>query len=109
MTIGDFNNTVLIPSQTQPVLVDFWADWCDPCKLLEPILDELHAEAPDQWSLVKIDIDQSPELKAQFDIMGVPAIRIFSKGEMIAKFNGLMWKKDMGRWINDQLSIINYQ
>ncbi len=105
MTLSEFENTVINLSQSRPVIVDFWAGWCDPCKILEPILDELASENTDQWSLVKIDIDQSPELKQKFDIMGVPAIRIFSKGEMIAKFNGLMWKKEMGRWVSDQLSL----
>lgn len=105
MTIAEFETSVLQESENKPVLVDFWADWCDPCKLLEPILDELNGENPGQWSLVKIDIDQSPELREKFDIMGVPAIRIFSKGELIAKFNGLMWKKDMGRWIESNLRI----
>jgi len=103
MTPEQFEQSVTLPSYTKPILVDFWADWCDPCKLLEPILDELATENHDHWSLVKIDIDASPELKEQFDIMGVPAIRIFSKGEMIAKFNGLMWKKDMGRWIEGEI------
>jgi len=107
MTHEEFQNTVIQPSFNKPVLVDFWADWCDPCKILEPILDELAKENSDSWSLVKIDTDGSKEVAAQFDIMGVPAIRIFWNGELIAKYNGLMWKKEMGKWILDQLGITN--
>jgi len=70
MTPEEFQNTVIQPSFTKPVLVDFWADWCDPCKILEPILDELAIENSDIWSLVKIDTDASREVAAQFDIMG---------------------------------------
>jgi thioredoxin len=103
MTLETFQNTVIKQSYEKPVLVDFWAAWCDPCKLLEPILDELLSENENTWELAKIDVDESKEIAAIYDIMGVPAIRIFSKGEIIAKFNGLMWKKDMGRWIVEQL------
>jgi thioredoxin len=105
MTTEEFEETIIKPSFVKPVLVDFWADWCDPCKLLEPILDGLASENNSAWQLEKIDIDQSPELKERFDIMGVPAIRIFSKGEVIGKFNGLMWKKEMGRWIEEALKL----
>jgi len=105
MTLEIFEEIVIKPSFEKPVLVDFWADWCDPCKMLEPILDELVSESDNNWDLVKIDVDQSTEVAAKFDIMGVPAIRIFSKGELIAKFNGLMWKKDMGRWIDENLKL----
>jgi thioredoxin len=104
MEMTSFEETVIAPSFQKPVLVDFWADWCDPCKMLEPILDELAAENTDNWKLEKIDVDDSADVAARYDIMGVPAIRIFSKGEVIAKFNGLMWKKDMGRWIHEQLA-----
>jgi len=107
MTLEEFENTVIAPSFSIPVLVDFWADWCDPCKILEPILDELATENNNAWSLVKIDTDASKDIAAKYDIMGVPALRIFHKGEVIAKFNGLMWKKDMGRWIGEQLIISN--
>jgi thioredoxin len=99
MTLENFEDTVIKPSHSKPVVVDFWADWCDPCKLLEPILDELAYENENEWVLIKIDIEESPELKERFDIMGVPATIIFHKGEIIGRYNGLMWKKDMGRWI----------
>jgi len=107
MSPEEFQNTVIQPSYTKPILVDFWADWCDPCKILEPILDELASESRDSWSLVKIDTDASKEIASQFNIMGVPAIRIFRNGELIAKYNGLMWKKEMGKWIENQLGIKN--
>jgi len=99
-----FQKTVISASFTRPIVVDFWADWCDPCKILEPILDELKNENNNKWVLVKIDTDVSKEIASAYDIMGVPAIRIFWKGEIIGKYNGLMWKKDMGRWIEEAIN-----
>ncbi len=104
MTPENFQETVIKPSFTKPILVDFWATWCDPCKILEPILDELASENNDSYILVKIDTDESKEIASEYDIMGVPAIRIFWQGEIIAKYNGLMWKKDMGRWIDEMIN-----
>jgi thioredoxin len=101
--MSDFQLNVIEESKRRPVLADFWAPWCDPCLLLNPILTELEQENDGQWKLVKVNIDEEKEVAESYHIKGVPAVRIFFNGEIIAAYNGLMWKKDFARWIHDQL------
>jgi putative thioredoxin len=104
ISLEDFNKQVLEESYNQPIIVDFWAPWCDPCLLLEPIMNELAEENAGKWKLVKINIDESISIAEQYHIRSVPTVSIFYKGAICAKYNGLMWKKDFGRWIDDALS-----
>jgi putative thioredoxin len=91
-------------SYTEPLIVDFWAPWCEPCLILEPILDELASENTNRWQLVKINIDEEIELAEHFSIRCVPTTCIFYKGKLLAKYNGLMWKKQFGEWIEKEMS-----
>lgn len=100
----NFEKEVIAPSWQQPVVVDFWAGWCEPCLMLEPIITELATENTNKWKLVKLNTDQQQDVAEQYLIRGIPAIRIFSQGKIIASFNGLMWKKDLGRWIDEAIA-----
>ncbi|RYD78649.1 MAG: thioredoxin [Sphingobacteriales bacterium] len=104
MTLDNFTEMVLEKSQTVPVVVDFWAPWCDPCLLLEPILTELEQENNGQWKLIKINIDESISVAEKYHIRSVPTVCVFHNGEIAAKYNGLMWKKEFGRWIDNAIS-----
>ena len=67
----------------KPVLVDFWATWCYPCKVQGPVVEELASEVGDKLKVVKVDVDMSPATASQYNIMSIPTLAIFQKGEMV--------------------------
>lgn len=83
---ADFQKEVL--EATTPVMVDFWATWCGPCKMQAPILEELAAEKSD-LKICKIDVDENPDLAAQFQIMSIPTLMVFKNGKATATAVGL--------------------
>lgn len=101
--VKDFETQVIDASAQKPVIVDFWAGWCGPCVMLEPIITELAEENKDKWSFVKVNVDENEEIADRYNIRSIPAIRIFDNGEIIAHFNGLMYKKELNAWIEANL------
>jgi len=83
VTDQDFQELVVDYSQDKPVIVDFWAEWCGPCRMVAPILDKLAAEYGDQIRIAKVDTDANPGLGQAFRIMSIPTIMIFKKGHLI--------------------------
>ncbi len=88
---ADFQSRVL--DSSKPVLVDFFATWCGPCKTLAPVLDEVAAELKDTVDVVKVDIDQSPDLATRYGVMSVPTLAIFEKGELLRQVVGVQPKQ----------------
>lgn len=101
--IKDFSIDVLQASFSKPVLVDFWAEWCGPCRILGPILERLAAKNNDEWVLAKVNSDEHPELSAQYGIRSIPNVKLFYKGEVINEFVGALPEPAVSDWLKKNI------
>jgi thioredoxin 1 len=92
LTVGTSNFESDVLKSSQPVLVDFWAEWCGPCKMLAPVLDELAGELAGKAKVAKVDIDQHQELAVQFGIQSIPTLLVFKGGKVVGQTVGLKSK-----------------
>jgi thioredoxin 1 len=93
LTQENFAKEVL--QSPQPILVDFWAEWCGPCKMLAPILDELAAEYDGRVRIGKVDIDQYQNLAAEYGISAIPTLLLFQRGQVVDQLRGLRNRRDL--------------
>ncbi len=90
-----------IINQDKPVLVDFFAEWCGPCKMMSPILDDVKKRSGDQATIIKIDIDKNPQAASAFNVRGVPTLIIFKKGEVLWRKSGVVNAEELERLLKE--------
>lgn len=100
VTTDNFEREVIEGSRTRPVIVDFWAPWCQPCLVLGPILEKLVAEHNGEVVLAKVNVDDEQRLAAEFSIQGIPAVKAFRDGKLVLEFVGLLPEEHLRQFIN---------
>jgi len=95
---ADFEAEVL--KSKEPVLVDFWAEWCGPCRMIGPILEELAGPLASKLKIVKLNVDENPQTATKYGIMSIPTLMIFKNGEMASRQVGAAPRPKLEQWIN---------
>ena len=101
VTDSNFDSEVL--QSDKPVIVDFWAEWCGPCKQLSPVIDELAEDLGDSVKVVKVNIDEAPEAPTKYGVRGVPTLMIFKEGQVVDTRVGGMPKSQLAEWLAGQV------
>ncbi len=104
ITITDNNFDEVVMKSDKPVLVDFWAEWCGPCKMVGPIVEELSKDYDGKAVIGKLDVDSNPNVSMQFGIRNIPTLLIFKNGQIVDKHVGVAPKAVLAQKINAHLS-----
>jgi thioredoxin 2 len=101
---GDADFGAVAERSPVPVLVDFWADWCGPCRMVSPVLDKLARERPGRIKLVKVDVDKAPGLSRRFDVQAIPTLMVLVDGQVAARQAGAAPADVLRSWLDGALS-----
>ena len=102
-TDNKFENDVI--GSSIPVIVDFWAEWCGPCKQIGPILEEISDEKKDLINIYKLNVDENPETPQKYGVRGIPTLMFFKDGKLIDSKIGILSKSSLNTWIDSTLQI----
>ena len=105
--VKDFNNDVINQSRIIPVLVDFWAEWCGPCRVLSPILEKLAEKYKGRFKFVKVNTDENQEIAIKYGIRGIPNVKLFINGDVADEFMGALPEQTVEQWLKKTLPPIN--
>jgi putative thioredoxin len=97
---ADFEQQVVAASFKQPVVIDFWAPWCAPCKVLKPILEKLASEYGGKFKLAKVNSDENPEISARYAVRGIPAVKAMVDGKIVDEFTGALPESTVRDWLD---------
>ncbi len=103
LNVKNFEEEVIQRSVSIPVLVDFWADWCGPCRILSPVLETLAEKHKQEWELKKLNTEEFPDIAAQYDIRSIPNVKLFSNGSVINEFVGALPESSIEQWLRRAL------
>jgi thioredoxin 1 len=97
--VSDATFEVEVKKAEKPVLVDFWAEWCGPCRMVAPILEELSEEFAGKLKVVKLDVESNPQIAQAYNIRGIPALLLFKNGEVAGQQIGALPKQQLKAWL----------
>ena len=103
VTLTQENFAAEVLQSTSPVLVDFWAEWCGPCKMIAPILDDLATDMVGRVSVAKVNIDENPQIPRKYGVRGIPTMILFKGGQVAATKIGALPKSKLYEWVESVL------
>ena len=100
---NNFDKDVIEKSKEVPIVVDFWAEWCPPCKILGPVLEKLAKEYNGKFVLAKADVNQSRQKAAQYKVMSIPNVKMFKNGGVVGEFVGALPEEQVKEWLDKNI------
>lgn len=104
MTVTDSSFQADVLEAEQPVLVDFWAEWCGPCRMVAPVVEEIAGENVGRFKVAKVDVDKNPDTPRQYGVMGIPTLILFKEGKAAERIVGFMPKAQLWKRLERHLS-----